>query len=269
MIAILIFVLIVVLLVIGYFFRKTKSKADYEIENPVFQQYLSENLKEISGISHYAHNQIISINDEIGRLFIYDFNKQEIIDTLDFDVDGDYEDVVFLENIAYILRSDGNIIAFDINTKNTKTFDGSHNDVEEYEGLGFEPKTNSLLLAAKIMQGDKTIFQYDLNNEKLTKKFKIQKEDISKNGKHGKEFKPSGIAVHPKTNEIYVLASAGKKLLVLNENGKKLHQYNLDEDQFPQPEGICFTPNGDLIISSEGKKDQASISYFSYKSKNN
>ncbi len=267
MIPILIYVLLVVLLVFGYFFKKYQTNADYKIEKPVFQQYLSHDLKEISGISHFAQNQIISINDEIGRLFIYDYDKQEIIDTLDFDVEGDYEDVVHLENIAYILRSDGRIIAFDIRTKNTKTFDSSHDKVEEFEGLCYEPKSNSLLLAAKIMEGDKTIFEYNLNEEKLTKKFKIQKEDISKNGKHGKEFKPSGIAVHPKTNEIYVLASAGKKLLVFDSNGKKLHQYNLDEEQFPQPEGICFTPNGDMIISSEGKNGQASISYFSFKDK--
>ena len=90
---------------------------------------------------------------------------------------------------------------------------------------------------------------------------------VKKNGKHGKEFKPSGIAVHPISGKIYVLASAGKKLLVLDENGNPKEQYNLNEDQFPQPEGICFTPNGDLIISSEGKNGQASISYFSFNDK--
>ena len=269
MAAILILVLLVALVAIGYFFRKTKSKADYEIENPVFQQYLSENLKEISGISHYGESQIISVNDEIGRLFIYDFEKKEIIDTLDFDAEGDYEDVVYLEGTAYVLRSDGKILAYDLKSKSTKIFDCGQDEVEEFEGLTFEPKTNCLLLAAKEMKGDKTIYQFDLQEEKVSKKFKISKEDISSNGKHGKEFKPSGIAVHPISGEIYVLASAGKKLLVLNENRKIKHQYKLDEDQFPQPEGICFTPNGDLIISSEGKKDQASISYFSYKSKNN
>ena len=269
MAAILILVLLVALVVIGYFFRKTKSKADYEIDNPVFQQYLSENLKEISGISYYEENQVISVNDEIGRLFIYDFEKKEIIDTLDFDAEGDYEDVVYLKGTTYVLRSDGKIFAYDLNSKSTKIFDCSQDEVEEFEGLTFEPKTNCLLLAAKEMKGDKTIYQFDLQEEKVSKKFKISKDDISSSGKHGKEFKPSGIAVHPISGEIYVLASAGKKLLVLNENGKIKHQHKLDEDQFPQPEGICFTPNGDLIISSEGKKDQASISYFSYKSNNN
>ncbi len=172
------------------------------------------------------------------------------------------EDVVFLGGISYVLRSDGQISAFETNTKNTSKYDCSNDEVEEFEGLGYDPKSNSLLLAAKEMKGEKAIFQFDLKNQILTKRFSISKDHIKKNGKHGKEFKPSGIAVHPISGEIYVLASAGKKLLVLDENGNVKHQYNLDDDQFPQPEGICFTPSGDLIIASEGKNGKASISYF-------
>ena len=114
-------------------------------------------------------------------MFIYDFKKQEIIDTLDFDTEGDYEAVEFVNNIAYVLQSNGQIIGFNVSTKDIKTFDCSQDDVEEYEGLGYEPKTNCLLLAAKEMTGDKTIYQFDLESEKLSEKFKISKNDISKN----------------------------------------------------------------------------------------
>jgi uncharacterized protein YjiK len=259
--------LLISFLVIFYFIKKNKASKPYEIDKPNFQQNLSKNLKEISGISYFAENQIICINDEVGNLFIYDYEKEEIIDTLEFEADGDYEDVVFLDGISHVLRSDGQISVFETNAKNTTKYDCSNNEVEEFEGLGYDPKSNSLLLAAKEMKGEKAIFQFDLKNKILTKKFSISKDDIKKNGKHGKEFKPSGIAVHPISGEIYVLASAGKKLLVLDENGNVKQQYNLDDDQFPQPEGICFTPNGDLIIASEGKNGKATISSFSYKSK--
>jgi uncharacterized protein YjiK len=267
MIAFLVFVLLLVLVLIGYFIRKNKPTADFNIEKPVFQQYLSKNLKEISGISYYTENKVICVNDEQGRLFVYDYAKEEIVDTIDFDSNGDYEAVEYLNNTAYVLQSNGQILAIDLGNNTTKTLDCRQDEVEEYEGLGYEPKTNSLLLAAKEMKGDKTIYQFDLKEEKLSTKFKISKSDISGKGKHGKEFKPSGIAVHPVSADIYVLASAGKKLMVFDDNGKIQHQYNLDEDQFPQPEGICFTPAGDLIIASEGKNGQASISYFRFKDK--
>ena len=256
--------LLISFFVFFYFIKKNKAPKPYEMDKPDFQQNLSNNLNEISGISYFAENKIICINDEVGRLFIYDFEKKEIIDILEFEVNGDYEDVVFLEGISYVLRSDGQISAFDINTKNTVKYDCSSHEVKEFEGLGYDPKSNALLLAAKEMKGEKAIFQFDLMNKTLIKRFSISKDDIKKNGKHGKDFKPSGIAVHPISGEFYVLASAGKKLLVLDENGNPKEQYNLNEDQFPQPEGICFTPNGDLIISSEGKNGQASISYFGF-----
>jgi uncharacterized protein YjiK len=259
--------LLISFFVIFYFIKKNKTAKLYEIDKPDFQQNLSKNLKEISGISYFAENQIICINDEVGHLFIYDYEKEEIIDTLEFEADGDYEDVVFLNGISYVLRSDGQISVFDINAKNTAKYDCSSDEVEEFEGLGYDPKSNALLLVAKEMKGEKAVFQFDLKNKILTKRFSISKDDIKKNGKHGKDFKPSGIALHPASGEIYVLASAGKKLLILDANGNVKEQYNLDEDQFPQPEGICFTPSGDLIISSEGKNGKATISYFGYKSK--
>lgn len=268
MIVFLIIALLISLLLVVYFIKKNKTTTHYRLDKPDFQQYLSKNLKEISGISYYAENQVICVNDEHGQLFIYDFKKQEIIDTLDFDTEGDYEAVEFVNNIAYVLQSNGQIIGFNVSTKDIKTFDCRQDDVEEYEGLGYEPKTNCLLLAAKEMKGDKTIYQFDLKNEILSEKFRISKNDISKNGKDGKEFKPSGIAVHPISEDIYVLASAGKKLLVFDSAGEIQFQYNLDKDQFPQPEGICFTPSSELIIASEGKNGQASISYFSYFAKN-
>jgi uncharacterized protein YjiK len=260
--------LLIALLVLGYFLKKNnKSEHNFELEKPVFQQYLSKSLKEISGISYYKNNQVICVNDEMGRLFIYDYEKQEITDTIEFNAEGDYEGVEFVDKSAYILQSNGIIIALNLDTKGTKTIDCRLNEVDEFEGLGYDPKTNALLLAAKEMKGDKTIYQFDLTNEKLSEKFKISKKDISKNVKDGKEFKPSGIAVHPITNHIYVLASAGKKLLVFDDKGIKQYQYNLNDGQFPQPEGICFTPDGNLIIASEGKNKRASISFFSFKNK--
>ena len=261
------FVLLIILIFFGYFFKKNKQVFDYSFQTPIFQQYLAKDLKEISGISYYAENQVICVNDENGKLFIYDFEKQIIIDTLDFDDAGDYEAVEFINNTAYVLKSNGLLKAFDIQTKTTKTFDCRQEEVEEYEGLGYDSKSNSLLLAAKEMKGDKTIFEFNIISEQMSRKFSISKKDIKSNAKNGKEFKPSGIAVHPTSYDIYVLASAGKKLLVFSENGKIKKQYNLNEDQFPQPEGICFTPQGDLIIASEGKNGKAAISMFKYEPK--
>jgi uncharacterized protein YjiK len=77
-----------------------------------------------------------------------------------------------------------------------------------------------------------------------------------------KTFAPSGIAIHPITSEIFVISSQGKKLLILSPEGKKNALIELNPKNFVQPEGICFTPNGDLFISSEGVNSNSYILKF-------
>ena len=54
-------------------------------------------------------------------------------------------------------------------------------------------------------------------------------------------------------------------LYVFDMNGKIQYLQKLDSKLFPQPEGIAFMNNGDLLISNEGRKDLATIVRFNYK----
>ena len=58
---------------------------------------------------------------------------------------------------------------------------------------------------------------------------------------------------HPKTGDLYVIASVGKLLVVLSKKGKIKSVQRLNPDVFKQPEGICFMPNGDLLIANEAR----------------
>jgi hypothetical protein len=56
--------------------------------------------------------------------------------------------------------------------------------------------------------------------------------------------------------------------VVADRNGKVKDVYPLDPVTFNQPEGITFTPWGDLLISNEkGEKDAATILIFKPKKK--
>jgi uncharacterized protein YjiK len=84
-------------------------------------------------------------------------------------------------------------------------------------------------------------------------------------GRDGKKtIAPSGIAIHPTINEIFVISSKGKKLLILSPKGDKNTLIELNPKTFLQPEGICFTPNGDLCISSEGANSNGYILKFAF-----
>lgn len=241
----------------------------YDLNKPVQKYLLPRALDEISGLSFYKKNQLACINDEEGTLFIYDFIKKEIIKKVDFGKSGDYEGVEVVGDEIFVLKSNGKIHSFKIEEPFERDLDCSHKDVKEYEGLSYDSKKNYLLLAAKQRSKDKDdvkmIYAYNLNNQSLFKYIGIPESQV-KTDKGGKEFRPSGIAIDPLTGDTYIIASQGKKLLVLAADGHKKVIIDLDPSLYTQPEGICFTPQGELFISSEGSGKSGYILQFSPKS---
>jgi hypothetical protein len=75
-------------------------------------------------------------------------------------------------------------------------------------------------------------------------------------------FQPSGIAIHPRSEEIYIISSVGKLLIILNREGKVLDVKEFDPAIFRQPEGICFSPEGDMYISNEGQGGKGYVLKF-------
>ena len=68
-------------------------------------------------------------------------------------------------------------------------------------------------------------------------------------------FNPSGIAIHPITNDVYMIGTKGTGMLVCcGWDGRVKGVARLDKDRVEQPEGIAFAESGELIMCSEGAK---------------
>lgn len=240
----------------------------YDLENPSQKIKLPNSLQEVSGLSFYKNNQLACINDEQGKVFIFDLDKKEISEKIPFGKTGDYEGIEVVGNEVFVLKSNGMIKGFKIGEAFEREIDCTNPDVLEYEGLSYDPSTDNLLLAAKERVKDKddkkTIYAYSFKNKVLSKYISIP-EEVVKTKIGGKDFRPSGIAIHPLTQEIFIVASQGKKLLILSKDGEKEALIDLNASLFKQPEGICFTPNGNLYISSEGDGGDGYILAFDYK----
>jgi DNA-binding beta-propeller fold protein YncE len=65
------------------------------------------------------------------------------------------------------------------------------------------------------------------------------------------KLRPSAAAINPVTNELYVLNSINRLLVITDRKGKLIATHELDPDIYQQPEGIAFTPWGDLLITNE------------------
>lgn len=252
--------------------------AEYDFSHPDKSYSVGKGLKEISGLAWYKKDHFVTIQDEDGEIYIYDLSKKKVIEKIKFTKDGDYEDIAIIGKKIFVLRSDGTLFKVkglgdkDQETKKFKTVLDEGNDTE---GLCYDKKKERLLILCKDdpgkkMKGKRAIYAWDLKKKELSKKpvFVIKekevKEKVLQQGVKIKDFRPSGIDVHPFNNKIYVIASAGKVMVVLNEKGKIEAVYPLDKKTFEQPEGICIMENGDLLISNEGKKKNGNILLFKY-----
>jgi len=241
------------------------DKVAYEISG---RWELPAELREVSGISWMDENQIAAIQDEDGIIFIYDLEKKKVIEEIKFGGAGDYEGLAIEGDNAYVLESDGTITIienFEEEDRKVTSYETNFNEKNNMESLWLDFPENQLLVIPKDrdINSDnmKGVYAFSLDEYKLAYKPVMQLNMNDQVLKHFREkkvyknFRPSDIAIHPKTKQIYMLEGAKPKLLILDKNGVAKKGYSLNKKVFPQPEGITFSPDGELYISSEGKKD--------------
>lgn len=296
-----IFFLSVFLLLIGC--SKKKNADDdfvlkYDLKHPDKEMKLKHQLTEVSGLSFVSDSVVALIEDENGYIFNYNLNSEEIVNKISFGKDGDYEDVEVLNDIAYVLRSDGRLYQvthlYDtisgVSVEKFNTGLGKKNDTE---GLCYDFKRNVFLIACKGSPGDDKSFAnkkaiYSLNREtkvidptpfalidleEVEKKSGISKVDqlyeqtvaLADKSTDAGFFQPSALSVHPITDDIYVLSAVNNLLVILDHNGTLRKVVKLEGSVFKQPEGIAFDNQGNLYISNEGKKGKGDILKFAYR----
>jgi uncharacterized protein YjiK len=78
------------------------------------------------------------------------------------------------------------------------------------------------------------------------------------------DFQPNSIAVHPKSNELYILSPPDKAIVVFNKAGQVINFIELNDKKCSHPEKITFLQNGDLIITNEGPTSLPSLVRFNW-----
>ncbi|QJW90775.1 hypothetical protein HNV11_16010 [Spirosoma taeanense] len=240
----------------------------YKLDAPDANFSLPASLREISGLTYYKPNQLLCVQDEEAVVYVFDTEKKKVVQDFGFGGYGDFEGIEYVNGEVYVLESTGNLFRFKPESTQIGRTKTGLPAKTEVEGLGYDPKTKRLLIAVKNGGGassDKAVYSFDLLNRAVFRDMGLNDEQLTGAGIDPKTYKPSGIAVHPVTGEWYVLTSTGKRLLVTNRQAKILYSVPLDAKLFRQPEGICFAPNGDLFVASEGDGKNGYILKFRYK----
>jgi uncharacterized protein YjiK len=261
----------------------------YTLNQPTNKHHLPPILNEISGLTDWNATTVACVQDELGIIFIYDFIEGKIISEHPFDTIGDYEGLTYSNNDLYILRSDGRLSIW-------KHFPQNPDSIQHHqlllntannESLCYDPKTKSLWIGAKSKPNnpeekeERLIYQFNLNTYQLenepiyslnilsmaekAKVFNIQTEQNKKGELKPFNFRPSSIAVHPISFDIYIISAADNLLVILNRKGEITYMEKLLPELYPKAEGITFLPDGTMIITNEAAGQTPSLLVFKMK----
>lgn len=233
--------------------------------------------------------EIACLQDEDGTLYLYNREQQQLSATIQWGGAGDYEGLAGNSDTLYVLQSDGQIFRladFADGTPEVSKWNTGLGPACDAEGLLLLPLEQQLLIACKSgAEGMRAVWQFDLRSEQLRSKpyYQVAQKAIEEKLIHndidhfalglrklidakGESgiFAPSGIALHPKTNEFFIVSAESRLLTVLSSVGEVLYLKELPKSLFPQPESVTFTAEGDLLIGNEGKDGKATILLFTY-----
>lgn len=245
------------------------STLPYDLLHPANTYPLPEVLREVSGIDIVGDSVIYCIQDELGILFAYHLRTESITDTFRFTDIGDFEDVCLQGDTMRVLRSDGGLISFPYPQYNgTIRFRQPQFDCINLEGLFYDKTTGHLYAACKdpSLSGNPdhryvytvgspwTMAEPALLIDAAEIRNKLIQDYPELVISPSVTFRPSALARHPFTNDLYVL-SAQNRLLAVYHGSYLRDVYPLPSELYYKPEGIDFNLKGDLYLSSEGSKN--------------
>lgn len=256
----------------------------YSLDDPDKSYDLPGSLEEISGLDYLSDQILLCIEDEKGILYFYNTIERKVTREIKFAKDGDYEGVTHIDNMAYVVKSNGDLFSFPIDGENkvdSRKIDTPFKGANDLEGLSVGHQDNELYFACKgqaeienNQAKGRAVYRFDLKKNQLlntpyilltTELFKKALEQNDLSPSHHMPFKPSGIAIHPVTGDVFIIGSVGKLIIIINKSGSITGAAPLSKKIFVQPEGICFDEKGTLFISSEGSGKNGYILAFNPK----
>lgn len=232
---------------------------------------LPKELIEISGISWISDDRFACVQDELGKVYIYNTLTAKIEKEIPFGEPGDYEGIAIAGETIYVLQANGTIIEienYDSAKPLEKKYKTQLTKKQDCESMAYDQKNNRLLIAIKAEESDnasyKGIYAFNLKTKEMAVKpvYRIDLNHQIFNGEKSKKktIQPSDMAIHPLSGDIYIIEATTKpKLLILNASGSIRSLHDLPGSDFPQPEGITFSPEGKMYISNEGKNKPGNI----------
>jgi uncharacterized protein YjiK len=241
--------------------------------DPVARWLLPKELAEISGLALTPDGRLFTHNDEMARITEIDYRRGTV--TKHFfagepGMHGDFEGLTYANDHFYMLSSNGVIYEFP-EGQNGERVDCTVHDTHlgkecEFEGITYDAKSNSMILACKNVgeqnrKGNVILYrvQLDAGGEGISEIVIPQSKLIGRNS--WKELRPTDITVDPKSGNYVLISAQEKAIFAVSPEGEAVTAAPLNGDH-PQAEGVAITRDRILIVSDEASNAAATITLY-------
>lgn len=226
-------------------------------------------LRDISAITITPSGKIACLQSEVGTIYIFNLETGSIDREIPFGPPGDYEGLALVNTTAYVACADGRILEIEnFATDSPKvTEHGTHLTVEEnVNGLCYDRRNKRLLVAIKgtgdANQQYKGIYAFNIAQKRMPVK-PVMRIDLKSRAFINVQtknvqmvFQPSDLSINPLNGQIYLIDGTRRQLLRMSRAESVRDVIELNREDFFQPEGITFTPSGELFIASKGDREE-------------
>jgi uncharacterized protein YjiK len=186
---------------------------------------------------------------------------------------GDFEGIALVGQRMFLVSSEGVLFEFrepaaDASAAYQRYELAVRDRCAEIEGLDYDAFNNELLLACKITRGAEQrgrllVFAFSLRSMSTLPAPRLSVPlTVLEQQRLEPDLNPSGIAIHPQTGTIFILASQQSLIVEFGRDGRLLGNARIRRRTHTQPEGITFATDGTLYIADEGGSGRAALTVY-------
>jgi uncharacterized protein YjiK len=241
---------------------------------PLARWILPRELREISGLTLTNDGRLLAQTDEIGKVWEVDYRRGLLVKRFALGqggVHGDFEGITTVDSVMYLLTSKGKLYEFHEGANHAdvgyEIHDTKLEDACEFEGLAFDRRLNSLLLACKrvldsTVHNSIVIYRWRLHGDQRDRLSRLIVPLGNVVGSNDwTTFRPSDITIDPFNGNYVLIASKERGLIEITPDGAPVLARALPADHI-QAEGVAITRDSILIVSDEGGTDLGMITLY-------
>lgn len=235
-----------------------KKVSIFEMGTPDLSIALPKRIKNLAGITCDTSRTLWVINESDPTLFQVDVLSKKLANQITISNDGDYKGMSYVNDYVYLARNDGFLKRIAVKkNKSVKTFFNPIEEVKNIGGMCYSKKLNQLLLieGSSTDNGFLKIYSFDL--EKLVfnenPSITLSMEKVVKKIKADSSPKPTGLALDPSSDDLYI-SFDNQEILIVSENGTIRNSIQLLQPANGAIGGIEIDKNGSLLVGYQGNE---------------